>query len=53
MGKPALLRERAVELRRAAETTREAERQRVFPMLADHCEQTAEEIERGETQPAN
>ncbi len=53
MGKPAFLREQAFELRRAAETTRDAERQRVFPILADHCEHTAEEIERGAAPPAH
>lgn len=47
MREPALLREKAFELRRAAQTTREAERQRVFPILADECELTATMIERG------
>jgi hypothetical protein len=47
MREPAILREQAAELRRAAQTTREAERQRVFPMLADHCERTATKIESG------
>lgn len=51
MHKPALLREQAFELRRAAQTTREAERQRVFPFLANQCEQEAMEIERGATPP--
>lgn len=47
MREPALLREQAFELRRAAQTTREAERQRVFPILAKRCEQAAMEIEQG------
>lgn len=47
MREPALLREKAFELRRAAQTTREAERQRVFPILADACELAATAIERG------
>ena len=47
MREPALLREQAFELRRAAQTTREAERQRVFPILANQSEQAATEIERG------
>lgn len=47
MREPALLREQAIELRRAAQTTREAERQRVFPLLANRCEQAATEIEQG------
>ena len=47
MREPALLREQAFELRRAAQTTREAERQRVFPILAKRCEQAAMEIEEG------
>lgn len=48
MREPALLREKAFELRRAAQTTREAERQRVFPMLAEACELAATEIEQGQ-----
>ena len=48
MREPALLREKAFELRRAAQTTREAERQRVFPILADECELTATMIEQGQ-----
>lgn len=51
MREPALLRERAFELRRAAQTTREAERQRVFPLLANRCEQAAVEIEQGSAAP--
>ena len=51
MREPALLRERAFELRRAAQTTREAERQRVFPLLANRCEQAAVEIEQGSATP--
>lgn len=45
MGKPALLQEYALQLRRAAETTWEAERRRIFPILVDHCEQVATKIE--------
>jgi len=52
MREPAVLREKAFELRRAAQTTREAERQRVFPMLADRCEHAATEIEQGAAAPA-
>ncbi len=51
MREPALLREQAFELRRAAQTTRDAERQRVFPILAKHCEQAAMEIEQGAAAP--
>lgn len=51
MREPALLREQAFELRRAAQTTREAERQRVFPILANQCEQAATEIEQGAAAP--
>lgn len=47
MREPALLREKAFELRRAAQTTRDAERQRVFPILAAECELAAMEIEQG------
>jgi hypothetical protein len=52
MREPAVLREKAFELRRAAQTTREAERQRMFPLLADRCEQAATEIEQGAAAPA-
>lgn len=48
MREPALLREKAFELRRAAQTTRDAERQRVFPILAEECELTALMIEQGQ-----
>lgn len=51
MREPAQLREQAFELRRAAQTTREAERQRVFPILANHCEQAATEIEQEAAAP--
>lgn len=51
MREPAILREQAFELRRAARTTRDAERQRVFPILADHCERAATELEQGAAAP--
>jgi len=52
MREPALLREQAFELRRAAQTTRDAERQRVFPILAEECELTAMVIEQGQSDGA-
>ncbi|GEM_PF-5890564 len=51
MREPALLRAQAFALRRAAQTTREAERQRVFPILASQCEQAAAEIEQQAAAP--
>jgi hypothetical protein len=38
-------RDNAKRLRQCAKMTREAERQRIFPVLADECETRAEELE--------
>jgi len=45
MTDPKTLRQEAAKLRECAKTTREAERQRVFPMLAEHCERLAAKLE--------
>jgi hypothetical protein len=43
---PRVWREKASRLRECAKTTREAERQRLFPALAEQCEDVARELER-------
>jgi hypothetical protein len=43
---PKSWREKAARFRACAQMTREAERQRVFPALADECESVAKELER-------
>jgi hypothetical protein len=45
MADPKTLRQDAAKLRECAKTTREAERQRVFPVLAEHCEKLAAKME--------
>ncbi len=42
MPDPTVWRERADEFRERARTTREAERQRLFPLLAAYCEHLAQ-----------
>lgn len=42
---PKSWREKAARFRACAEMTREAERQRIFPALADECENVADELE--------
>lgn len=46
MADPKSLRQEAAKFRECAKTTRDAERERVFPMLAEHCESLAAKLEK-------
>lgn len=45
MADPKTLRQDAAKFRECAKTTRDAERERYFPLLADHCEKLAAKLE--------
>ena len=49
---PKSWRETAAQFRALAQSTREAERQRIFPVLAEECETVARDLERRSTNGA-